>query len=265
MKISIITINKNNAAGLEKTCLSIVTQTCHDFEWIIIDGASEDNSVDIIKKYSYKTTYWVSEPDTGVYNAMNKGIKISTGEYLLFLNSGDYLLSPWTLQEVIDEVAISKFADAYFSDVVLNTYEVWQYPKKITLKFLRRRNINSQNCLIRRELFKHRLFDESYQILADWLFFVKEMIEYNISFFHIKTNISMYDSNGISSIISKKLFAETKSIRKELIDAGIMNTFTFSIWEILKKGKYILPLGLYQLLQLFRDYLQNKEVPCKYK
>jgi glycosyltransferase involved in cell wall biosynthesis len=201
VKLSIITINKNNAAGLEKTCLSIVTQTFKDFEWVIIDGASQDNSVDIINNYSNKTAYWVSEPDTGVYNAMNKGISVSTGEYLLFLNSGDYLLYPWTLQEVINEIRDSEFADVYYSDVVLNNYNIWRYPIRITLKYLYVRNLNSQNCLIRRELFNHRLFDESYQILADWLFFAKEIIDHNIIFSHIKTNISLYDINGISSTI----------------------------------------------------------------
>jgi glycosyltransferase involved in cell wall biosynthesis len=253
LKLSIITVNKNNAAGLEKTCLSIISQTYQDFEWIIIDGASQDNSVNIIKKYSHKTAYWVSEPDTGVYNAMNKGINIATGEYLLFLNSGDFLLYPWTLQEVIDEITNSEFADIYFSDAVLSTYKVWRYPQKITLKYLIRRNLNPQNCLIRRELFKHRLYDESYLFLADWLFLVREIIEYNISLTHIKTKISIYDTGGISSIISKKMLSETKKIQKEAIAAaGIMNGLGFYLWKILRNGKYLLPLGLYKLIQLFK-------------
>jgi glycosyltransferase involved in cell wall biosynthesis len=259
LKLSIITINKNNAAGLEKTCLSVISQTYQDFEWVIIDGASQDNSVDIINKYSHKTAYWVSEPDSGVYNAMNKGINIATGEYLLFLNSGDYLFFPWTLQEAIDEISNSEFADVYFSDTVLNNYKVWRYPQNITLKYLIKRNINPQNCLISRELFKHRLYDESYLFLADWLFFVKEVINYNISFKHIKTNISIYDTGGISSVISKKMLAETKKIQKEAIAAaGIMNGLSFYLWKILRNTKYLLPLGLYKLIQFFK----HNEVPC---
>jgi glycosyltransferase involved in cell wall biosynthesis len=250
VKLSIITINKNNAAGLEKTCLSIVTQTYQDFEWIIIDGASKDNSAEIIKNYSNKTAYWISEPDAGVYHAMNKGINVSTGEYLLFLNSGDYLLYPWTLQEVIDEVKNSKITDVYYSDVILSTYNIWRYPNKISLKYLYVRNLNSQNCLIRRELFKHRLFDESYQILADWLFFAKEIMEHNITFLHIKTKISLYDANGISSMSSKKRVIESRNIRKEMITSiGIIYAFIFSFWEILKKSKYLLPLGLYKIIK----------------
>ena len=89
MKLSIITINRNNAAGLRRTIESVVSQTYTEFEYIIIDGASTDESVDVIKEYADKITFWVSEPDNGIYNAMNKGILKAKGEYLLFLNSGD--------------------------------------------------------------------------------------------------------------------------------------------------------------------------------
>ena len=89
MKYSIITINYNNKDGLEKTILSVINQTCQDFEYIIIDGGSTDGSVDVIKKYADRIDYWVSEPDKGIYNAMNKGIIKAKGEYLNFMNSGD--------------------------------------------------------------------------------------------------------------------------------------------------------------------------------
>lgn len=85
MKLSIITINRNNAAGLRRTIESVVSQTYTDFEYIIIDGASTDGSVEVIKEYSDKITYWVSEPDTGIYNAMNKGIlKAQGGVFAVF-------------------------------------------------------------------------------------------------------------------------------------------------------------------------------------
>ena len=91
-QLSIITINRNDAQGLEKTLESIwKKQSFKDFEHIIIDGASTDNSINIIKKYASHLSYWVSEPDKGIYNAMNKGIIKAKGNYLLFLNSGDWL------------------------------------------------------------------------------------------------------------------------------------------------------------------------------
>ena len=94
MFLSIITINRNNAEGLKKTLDSVASQTCRDFEHIIIDGASTDSSVDIIKEYiaspaGKNVSYWVSEPDSGIYNAMNKGIRKANGDFIEILNSGD--------------------------------------------------------------------------------------------------------------------------------------------------------------------------------
>lgn len=97
---SIITVNKNNARGLEKTIKSVIDQTFNKYEFIIIDGNSDDNSVEIIKKYEDKISYWISENDSGKYNAMNKGIKVAEGDYCLFLNSGDYLYNNGILEEI---------------------------------------------------------------------------------------------------------------------------------------------------------------------
>jgi len=105
-KLSIITVNLNNAEGLRKTIESVVTQTFTDFEYIIIDGGSTDGSVEIIKLYADKITYWVSEPDKGIYNGMNKGIMVAKGEYCQFLNSGDWLVNENVLKEVFADVDI---------------------------------------------------------------------------------------------------------------------------------------------------------------
>ena len=87
-QFTIITINKDNANGLENTIVSVINQSHCDYEYIIIDGKSTDGSVDVIKKYENSISYWISEKDTGIYNAMNKAIRISKGQYLLFLNPG---------------------------------------------------------------------------------------------------------------------------------------------------------------------------------
>ncbi len=99
-KVSVITINYNNAQGLQKTIDSVISQTFKDYEFIIIDGGSTDESVDIIRKNSGKISYWVSEKDGGIYNAQNKGAKKASGEYCLFLNSGDFLMDSQTLEKV---------------------------------------------------------------------------------------------------------------------------------------------------------------------
>ena len=92
-KLSIITINYNNLEGLKRTVESVINQTSKEFEYIVIDGGSNDGSGAYIESKSEHIDYWVSEPDKGIYNAMNKGIAKASGEYLLFLNSGDHLFS----------------------------------------------------------------------------------------------------------------------------------------------------------------------------
>ena len=93
MKLSIITINRNNATGLEKTMQSVASQSFKEFEYIVVDGASTDNSVEVIKSFEpyFARLKWVSEPDAGIYNAMNKGIRMASGDYIQILNSGDCL------------------------------------------------------------------------------------------------------------------------------------------------------------------------------
>ena len=102
MKYSIITVNYNNKDGLKKTIESVIHQSYRDFEYIIIDGGSTDGSAELLKEYSDKITYWVSEPDKGIYNGMNKGIAKATGDYLNFMNSGDCFYADDVLQHVAD-------------------------------------------------------------------------------------------------------------------------------------------------------------------
>lgn len=120
-KLSIITINLNNKSGLIKTINSVINQEFTDFEWIIIDGASTDGSKQLIEQYTQYITYWISEPDKGIYNAMNKGIKIAKGEYCLFLNSGDYLASKYTLKRVFSH---NYTADIFIGNILYNTLPI---------------------------------------------------------------------------------------------------------------------------------------------
>ena len=106
MLLSIITINRNNASGLEKTIRSVFSQVRDDFEYIVVDGASSDESVDVIRRYAElfgNRLKWVSESDKGIYCAMNKGIGMASGEYLQFLNSGDCLVA----DTVIDKMFVA--------------------------------------------------------------------------------------------------------------------------------------------------------------
>jgi glycosyltransferase involved in cell wall biosynthesis len=204
MKLSIITVNKNNALGLERTIKSVIEQTFPDYEYIIIDGASNDGSTDIIQKYADKTTYWVSEGDSGIYNAMNKGIKKASGDYCLFLNSGDWLIESKTLENVFMEISNLEESDIYYSDCILDDNSCQKSPAHITaVDLILICNINHQNTIIRRSLFlMHGLYNENLPIIADREFWLKEKWQYNSKFKYIKTCIAIYDKSGISSCIN---------------------------------------------------------------
>jgi glycosyltransferase involved in cell wall biosynthesis len=116
-KLSIITINYNNSIGLKKTIESVVSQSCSEFEFIVIDGGSQDVSKEIIELHQSKINYWVSEKDKGIYHAMNKGIRASSGEYILFLNSGDVLLDD---VEILNKVVLNLNQKAlYYAPIFL--------------------------------------------------------------------------------------------------------------------------------------------------
>lgn len=103
MKISVITVVRNDAAHLESTILSVLGQSYRELEYIVIDGASTDGTVDIIRKYADRIAYWVSEPDGGIYDAMNKGLAHATGEWVNFMNSGDEFADANVLKNVFSE------------------------------------------------------------------------------------------------------------------------------------------------------------------
>lgn len=134
MKLSIITINYNNSIGLRKTIESVVSQTDNTFEYIIVDGGSSDGSVDIIKQYADKISQWVSERDGGIYNAMNKGVRMAHGEYIMFLNSGDILYD----NNVIGHVLPKLKADICVGNLVSDKGGRMTPPdeKNLTMSFL---------------------------------------------------------------------------------------------------------------------------------
>jgi glycosyltransferase involved in cell wall biosynthesis len=209
MKLSIITVNKDDATGLEKTIKSVAEQTFDDFEYIVIDGASGDGSVDIIRKYADKIRYWVSEPDAGIYNAMNKGIRKAAGEYCLFLNSGDWLTGNETLKKVFAEIGHAGKADVYYSDLITDTNECCNYTPSVNINHLISGTVSHQNSIISRDLFiRHGYYNESLDISSDWEYFLKEYWFHKIKFVHIKTTIAVFCMNGISSINYKKRATE---------------------------------------------------------
>ena len=187
MKLSIITVNLNNRDGLRKTIDSVVSQTFKDFEWIVIDGGSTDGSRELIEQYADHFAYWVSEPDKGIYNAMNKGIKVAKGEYLQFLNSGDWLWEDDTLQKVFSE---GFEEDILYGDCIEADGSLSVFPEAIDTLFMYRGTLNHQSSFIKATLFKDSLYSEEYKIASDWFFFISRIIFENTNYRKINVIVS---------------------------------------------------------------------------
>lgn len=219
MKLSIITINYNNLHGLQKTIASVVAQTCKEFEWIIIDGGSTDGSRNVIEQKAQHLTYWCSEPDKGIYNAMNKGIKRATGEYCLFLNSGDIIHD----KNVIEKVKMELDGTDFISGNVLLMNNDNQYLREVKSPdvmcdfFLLEMALCHQGTFIRTDLLKRRPYDEGLKIVADWEQMFWELFINRKEYRHIELVVSDYLVGGISEKQSKLLNEERMMIRNKYL------------------------------------------------
>jgi len=202
-KLSIITVNYNDKNGLETTIESVINQTWQDFEFIIIDGASTDGSAALLNQYRNRLTYAISEKDNGVYNAMNKAIKVAKGDYLLFLNSGDSLNNHNILSEVqhfLDHNYGIYYGDANYLEK--DGEHIRNYPEKLSFSFFLEHNLSHQASFIKRDLFNEIfLYNENYKIVSDWEFFIYAICKQNISYKHLDLVICKYDTSGISSVL----------------------------------------------------------------
>lgn len=201
IKISVVTINYNNPLGLKKTIESVVNQTYKDFEYIIIDGGSKEEDVSTIKSYQNHISYWVSEPDKGIYNAMNKGIKKATSDFVIFINSGDNFTNLTVLEDVHNQLT-SDF-DLYYGDyyrIKSNSKRRKSYPAKLSFSFFYSGSLAHPATFFRRTLFDEIFFyNESYKIVSDWEFYIYAICHKNIKYHYLKTAISDFDFTGISS------------------------------------------------------------------
>lgn len=225
MQLSLITINYNNREGLKKTIDSVVAQTFKDFEWIVIDGGSTDGSRELLEQYAEHFTYWVSEPDKGIYNAMNKGIDHTQGDYLQFLNSGDWLNGPDTLQ--------SFFAIPLEGDIVYGDQDYYEgetliesrkHPDNLSLKYLYEWSLGHSSSFIKRELLVEEHYNENYRIVSDWEFFLKKALE-NKTFVHRPITVGCFDMSGISTVDQELLHKERESVAKAVLPLCVRNDF----------------------------------------
>lgn len=225
MKYTIITINFNHAEGLRRTIESVVNQTCKDYEYIVIDGGSTDGSVDVIKEYADKIDFWVSEPDNGIYNAMNKGIDHAHGEYLNFMNSGDCFYAPTVLEEVKPQLTADICLGKTKERGVITGLE----GDTITLMTLLHHVLCHQSLFIASPLQKQIKYNEDYKIIADWGFLIKALIKNNATFHNMDIIVCDFESDGISYLNHDKVMDEKRKALKQLIPERIVDDYMYYI------------------------------------
>ena len=221
MKLSIITVNYNDAGGLERTIKSVISQTFHDYEFIIIDGGSTDDSVNIIKKYESHIDYWVSEHDGGIYTGMNKGLRQAKGEYVNFMNGGDCYHSEDVLEKIFAlETNADIITGAHAENGIRNVGE-----GGVTMLDLYKWAIDHQASFIRREIALRHPYDEKYRIVSDWKFFIESLVFDNCTFYYTDMIVVDVDMKGISNtnfVLDKK---EREAVLHELFPDRVLKDY----------------------------------------
>lgn len=217
MKLSIVTINLNNVIGLRKTIESVVSQTYDNIEYIIIDGGSRDGSLEVIRQYEDVISSWVSEPDMGIYNAMNKGIKAASGDFINFLNSGDLYSGDLVLERIANIISTSS-AKLFFGNYLLinssdGTCKICNIPEVKSKADLLYNIFAHPSTFYNRELFYEvGTFNEKYGIAADFDWYLNALTKLKVMFTQINLYSSLFFEGGISTTNKKQLDSEYKDI-----------------------------------------------------
>ena len=260
MKLSIITINYNNAEGLERTLSSVLSQTYKEIEHVIVDGASTDDSVKVIQEYVHKvecvndermTVVWSSEPDMGIYNAMNKGIRKATGDYIQILNSGDLLSAPDVTERMVaalsDGVGIlygNMLRDFGNGKVQRDTTKANGGAREVewTMDDFIKGTINHDPTYIRSDMYeKYGLYDENLKICSDWKWFVNAVVYGGEKLYYVPIDVTIFDATGISETNLAFREQERHAELEKMLPAAILkdyDTWHLPIAQVKRLKKY---------------------------
>lgn len=263
MKLSIVTINYNNAEGLRKTLASVTAQTYRDIEHVIVDAASTDGSVDIIKEYADNADYpvsWSSKKDKGIYNGMNIGIKRAAGDYIQILNSGDMLAVPDVTERMIDtlstlnikhstenvSILYGNMLKSYDGKTIINrdTCGGRMYTPESFLYFYKG-TLNHDCAYIRRDLFeKYGLYNEQMKICSDWEWYVRAIVLGGEEPVYTNIDVTIFDMNGVSESYGKNaelIKRERREYLESILPPAVLHDydmFSFPITQYQRLKKY---------------------------
>ena len=230
MRITVVTIVYNDVRSIERTLLSVLGQTANkDIEYIVVDGASTDGTSEIIKRYTDRISKYICEPDTGIYNAMNKGLSSATGDYVQFINSGDAYSSPTVVEEIIASIDNKSPEVAEPFDIVYGNYREIKgihnvgtvIPCRNADKIWYGPIASHQSMLYRVSHLRDYgiCYDETYRIAADYKLTAQAVVSARCV---LKTDIciSDFDISGVSSTNQNQGLAEANRVRKEVFRWG---------------------------------------------
>ena len=277
MKLSIITINYNNAEGLRKTLASVAAQTYRNIEHIIIDGGSTDGSVDVIKEYESANSQnpvpliikWSSEPDHGIYDAMSKGVKKATGDYVWILNSADCVAAAETLERmmtILDKnplpLLLGNIVKIYpngrkVSEKKSKTNSTTPVPLETSMLTFYRGTVPQDAAFVRRDLFeKYGLFDPNLKIVSDWKLYLNMIALGDVVPMYVNIDIVLFDMSGISNTNVQCRDAEKRAYLEEILPASVLkdyDAYAFPIEQYNRLRKYHLwPLVYFMERVLFK-------------
>lgn len=246
MKLSIVTINYNNAEGLRRTLASVMAQTCHEIEHVIVDGASADESVNIIHEYEALNTSsknplsikWCSEPDGGIYNAMNKGIKQASGDYIQILNSGDILASNDVVEKMLAAIETNKNPDFLYGNMEKKDYSTGKIIGKsqnieYSLRQYYSSTINHDCCYISKSLYeKYGLYDESLKIVSDWKWFLQAIGMGDVRPVYVDIDVTIFDASGISETNMELREEERRRVLEETLPSAVLNDYNSHAFDM---------------------------------
>lgn len=255
MKLSIITINYNNAEGLRKTMESVLAQTYTEIEYIIVDGASTDGSVDVIRELATRPTIkWVSEKDTGIYNAMNKGIRMATGEYIQILNSGDILAADDVTERMFQAMGNGQWAIDNETNRQSPIANLPQIPifygnmikvnsagkvvgksgyTEYSLRQFYSSTLNHDCAYIRRDLFdEYGLYDEQLKIVSDWKWYLQAIGLGKVKPEYVDIDVTIFDDGGISETNLALRYAERRKVLEEVLPPAVLWDYDTHAFEM---------------------------------
>lgn len=274
MKISVVTVCKDPGEALNRTVESVLAQTYSDIEYIIVDGASTDGTIQYLKEINMmirkgeisslrkasmdkffataRSFKFISEPDSGIYNAMNKGMGLSSGDFILFLNAGDYLVDKNILSKMAEKIDKNRAdCDIYFGDIisenpVLRTrYQVPNRLKKINAVKLFFWTVPHAAAFIKKDsLAKVGGYDESFKIASDYDFFIKALIIEKMKFKYISLNISFFQTGGISSTPVNKGSLKSENLKIIKKYYGTFSAFIYNFTFLLVVLRFVYKVWL---------------------